>query len=49
MTYRIHRAPDAASAKAFLEQHPVTRHLYYILVETPKGNYAQDVDGMYKE
>lgn len=47
--YRIHRAPDAASAKAFLEEHPVTDALLYLLVETPEGTYGRDVGGMYKE
>jgi hypothetical protein len=49
MVYRIHKGPDAASAKAFLEQNPVTRPLYYIVVETPEGNYCRDKDGIYKE
>ena len=47
--YRIHRAPDAASALAFLELHPITRELYYLVVETPEGNYARDIGGIYKE
>jgi hypothetical protein len=49
MTYRIHRAPDTASAKAFLEKNPVSRKYYYLIVETPEGNYCRDIDGMYKE
>jgi hypothetical protein len=49
MIYRVHKAPDAATAKAFLEQNPVTRQFYYILVETPEGNYCRDIQGMYKE
>jgi hypothetical protein len=49
MIYRIHKAPDAASAKAFLEKNPVTKKYYYIVVETPEGNYCRDIDGMYKE
>jgi len=49
MIYRVHKAPDAASAKAFLEQNPVTRQFYYIVVETPEGNYCRDIQGMYKE
>jgi len=47
--YRIHKGPDAASAKAFLEQNPVTRKFYYIVVETPEGNYCRDIQGIYKE
>lgn len=49
MTYRIYRAPDAASAKAYLEDHPVTQPLVYIVIETPEGNYCRDIQGMYKE
>jgi len=49
LIYRIHNGPDAASAKAFLEENPVTRPLYYLVVETPEGNYCRDKDGMYKE
>jgi hypothetical protein len=47
--YRVHKGPDAASAKAFLEAHPVTKPLFYIIVETPEGNYGRDIEGMYKE
>jgi len=47
--YRIHKAPDAASAKAFLEQNPVSKSLYYLVFETPEGNYCRDKDGIYKE
>ncbi len=49
MTYRIHSAPDAATAKAFLEKNPVNKNYYYIVVETPEGNYCRDIGGMYKE
>ncbi|MGQ9690524.1 MAG: Ig-like domain-containing protein [Thermoproteota archaeon] len=49
MIYRIYRGPDAATAKAFLQQNPVTRQYYYIVVETPEGNYARDIYGIYKE
>ena len=49
MLYRIYRGPDAASAKAFLRENPVTRPFYYIVVETPDGNYVRDIEGIYKE
>ena len=49
LVYRIHSAPNAASAKAFLEQNPVSQKLYYIVVETPEGNYCRDIQGIYKE
>lgn len=40
-------APDAASAKAFLQQHPVTEQFYYIEIETPEGNFGRDIQGIY--
>jgi hypothetical protein len=49
MIYRIHKAPNAASAQAFLQQNPVTRNFYYIVVETSEGNYCRNIQGIYKE
>lgn len=48
-TYVIYKGPDAVSAKVFLQTKPVTQRLYYIIVETPEGNYGRDISGMYKE
>jgi len=48
-TYEIYKGPDAATAKAFLETKKVTKSLYYIIVETPEGNYGRDIEGMHKE
>jgi hypothetical protein len=47
--YRIHKAPDSASAKAFLEKNSITQKLYYLVVETPEGNYCRDIQGIYRE
>jgi hypothetical protein len=47
--YRIHKGPDAASARAFLEKNPVTRNFYYLIVETPEGNFGRDIQGIYRE
>ncbi len=47
--YRIYRAPNAEAAKAFLQENSVTKNLYYIVVETPEGNYGLDIKGIYKE
>jgi hypothetical protein len=49
MIYRIYKAPDAASAKAFLAQNPINKNFFYIIVETPEGNYGRDIEGIYKE
>ena len=43
------RSPNAASAKAFLQQNPVTQNLFYLVVETPEGNYCRDIQGIYTE
>ena len=48
MIYRIHKSPDATSAKAFLEDNPVNQQFYYIVVETPEGNHCRDIQGIYK-
>lgn len=49
LIYRIHKGPDAESAKAFLKQNPVNRDSYFIVVETPEGNYCRDSQGIYQE
>ncbi len=49
MTYRIHEAPDAETAKAFLLKTDVSEPLCYVIVETPDGNYGRDIQGIYKE
>jgi hypothetical protein len=48
-TYRIHRSPNEASARAFLEAHPVTTEFLYLVVETPEGNFGRDLQGIYAE
>jgi hypothetical protein len=47
--YRVHEARDAATAKAFLQRTSVTRPNYYVVVETPDGNYCRDIQGIYRE
>ena len=49
MTYRIYKGPNAESAKAFLQKNPVDRKYYFLVIETPEGNYCRDVQGRYKE
>jgi hypothetical protein len=49
MTYEIYRGPDAATAQSFLSTKKVTQPRYYIIVETPQGNYGRDIDGIYRE
>ena len=47
-TYEIYSAPDKASAMEFLKGKPVTKRLYYIIVDTPEGGFGRDIDGIYQ-
>ena len=47
--YRIHSAPDKATALAYLEKNPVNQRLLYVVIETPEGNYCRDIQGIYRE
>jgi len=47
--WRVHKAPNKADAIAFLAQQQIRRSLYYIVVETPHGNFGKDIDGFYQE
>jgi hypothetical protein len=48
-TYEIYKARDAESAKEFLMERDVKEKLYYIVVETPEGNWGMDMQGLYLE
>ncbi len=48
-TYEYYRANSAEEAKRFLDQTEVTKPLYYVVVETPQGNWGRDKDGMFLE
>lgn len=48
-TYEIYRGANRAAATEFLQAHPVYKPLYYIVVETPEGNFGRDKDGIYQE
>ena len=47
--YRVYKGPDAITAQNFLKQNSVSKQFYYIVVETPEGNYCRDIAGIYKE
>jgi len=49
LTYSIYKASNKNSAMAFLEKKPVDKMHYYLIVETPEGNYCRDINGIYKE
>ncbi len=48
-TYEIFKGRDAESAKAFLLTKRIDKKLYYIIVETPEGNWGMDVEGLFLE
>ena len=48
-TYEVYSAPSKDAALEFLKTKPVTKGLYYIVVETPEGNWGKDLNGTYKE
>lgn len=48
-TYKVYNGPDEKSAMSFLQQNPVTKDFYYLVVETPEGNFCRDKMGIYKE
>ena len=48
-TYEIYTAGSKEDALAFLESKSVTKDLYFVVVETPEGNWCKDKDGFYQE
>ncbi len=48
-TYEVYEGKDAESAKSFLLKKKVNKKLYYIVVETPEGNWGADIEGLYLE
>jgi hypothetical protein len=48
-TYEVWTAPTADSAKAFLNTRTIKKNFYYLVVETPEGNWGKDCMGVYRE
>lgn len=48
-TYEEWTAPTASAARAYLHTRTVLDQQYYIVVETPEGNWGKDRNGMYEE
>jgi ssDNA-binding Zn-finger/Zn-ribbon topoisomerase 1 len=48
-TYEVYKGSDPESAKAFLATKTVTEAQYYIVVETPDGNWGLDKEGLFLE
>ena len=48
-TYEIYKCSNAETAKSFLMDKHVDKKKYYIVVETPDGNWGMDSLGLYLE
>jgi hypothetical protein len=48
-TYEVYHADTAEAARQFLLKKHVTAQFYYVVVETPEGNWGIDVQGLYLE
>jgi hypothetical protein len=48
-TYQTLACDDAEQAKDFLRQETVEREQYYLVVETPDGNWGADINGLFLE
>ena len=48
-TYEVYKGTDAESARAFLLGRRVDKPQYYVIVETPEGNWGMDVEGLFLE
>ena len=47
-TYVHHTAPSKEDAIAWLQQNPVDKRSYFLVVETPEGTFARDIQGIYE-
>jgi len=48
-TYEEYSCTDAEAAKEFLLTKSVDQPQYYLIIETPMGNWGLDIKGLYKE
>ena len=48
-TYEVYKAPSQSVALEFLKKKSVNKPLYYVIIETPEGNWGKDKDGIYQE
>lgn len=48
-TYEVYKADSKTAALSFLEQKKVSQEYYYLIVETPEGNWGKDRMGMFEE
>ena len=45
----VYKAPSKVDAMAFLSKIAVDKPSYYVVIETPEGNFGRDKDGIYQE
>ena len=45
----VYKAPSKVDAMAFLSKVSIDRPSYFVVVETPEGNFGRDKDGFYQE
>jgi len=45
----VYQASSKADATDFLSTQEITRPAFYVIVETPEGNFGKDKDGVYQE
>ena len=48
-TFLTYKGPSKSDAMAFLSEQSITQPSYYIVVETPDGNFGKDIQGFYVE
>ena len=48
-TWVVYKAPSKAVAMSFLSKNTIDRPSYYVIVETPEGNFGKDIHGIYQE
>jgi len=48
LTYEMYTARTARRARDFLNGETVTERFYYIVVETPEGDWGKSSEGLYK-
>ena len=49
MTYEVYTAKSKMDALAFLEKKYIYQDRYYVIVETPEGNWGKDCMGIFEE
>ena len=45
----VYKAPTKTTAMTFLSRQRIDRPSYYVVVETPEGNFGKDNNGIYQE